>query len=179
MMLSVTVKRNQSSAPVLAAWNLGLEKAKPAQHVKAICREENLIVLMRVGVNIGHRGKMSVGSAEKMASRPAKMLFMRVLADRVRRVAFQTGVFWKSTILTRLKRLDRQTCITAHSGALSFGRKKSQAETCKFYAQTATESKRTNSLGRDIACKRVEDAYRQPDLFVPKPQPIAQDEMDI
>jgi DNA modification methylase len=31
----------------------------------------------------------------------------------------------------------------------------------------------------DIAVKRVTEAYRQPDLFVPKPQPIAQDEMDI
>lgn len=31
----------------------------------------------------------------------------------------------------------------------------------------------------DIACKRVEEAYRQPDLFVPAPTPAKQEAMDL
>lgn len=31
----------------------------------------------------------------------------------------------------------------------------------------------------DIACKRVEEAYRQPDLFVAPPEPPKQEAMDV
>lgn len=31
----------------------------------------------------------------------------------------------------------------------------------------------------DIACKRVEEAYRQPDLFVEPPKPVIQEDMDL
>ena len=47
----------------------------------------------------------------------------------------------------------------------------------KSSVPTVTASKRGASPGHDIACKRIEEAYRQPDMFVGRPAPPEQLDM--
>ena len=71
--------------------------------------------------------------------------------------------------------VERQTPVACCSGVVSF-------QTCSCFAPTVTASKLTKKLGRraptrpDIACRRVEEAWKQPRLFeepAPKPQQLS------
>jgi hypothetical protein len=178
MMLSATGKRHQSFAPERAIWNTDLGKALPAQHVKGNFRAANHIALISAGVIIGLLGKASAGKDVRPDSKSAKTPSIKGLEVLASLAGSRIKEFLRLTISTLKRKLGHLTCSTQHNAESFCGKRKLTAAICKFFAPTVTESKRTNSHGLDpgyfdIACKRIEEAYKQPRLFdEPPPKPV-------
>lgn len=131
--------------------------------------------------NIGATGKILDTQKEGKLIGKERKKFLVDWAENVFHAEFQILGFLRSTISIHQKKLFLKTGSTQHQEELFCGKKKSGI--FKFFAPIVTELKLIGTHGKhknifSIACKRIEEAYKQPDLFIAPPEKPKQTVME-
>lgn len=158
--------------------NIAFHAATNARNVVNQRARETAFVRMGVGTSIGWNGMASAAKNGGLVTGNKNSRSLKSLAVNVSSVAMTIRAFWTSIISTQKRRISRRTEAIRRQYDWVYGPRK--WITSNSFAPTVTASKHTPRRGGpktffpDIACKRIEEAYRQPDLFIEPPKKMEQ-----
>lgn len=169
---------NPSIVHINAIPSIDLEHRQIALLAGRQLQQVSVFVTKIVGVGIGIGGKGKGIKNENRDMQTKRKASSNTSAGNVNIAALKTGAYLKLTILTRLK-----SCVLNIDNILrqyDFRYGKKRKIIYKFFVQIVTALKLTLNHGlNDIACKRIEEAYRQPDMFTPAPKKAEQISIDL
>lgn len=181
-MLTPTVPLRQSIAAAPATSAHDGMRAAPAR-IAARLRMASAFVRQRIGGLTGPRARAIGANVAALLSGRASSPCWNQWAAPASSAETTTRAFSTLTTSSRAKRTAPRTGSTRRTSAGACGKR--NATTCKSSARTATASRRTRKPGAptrssaaepryfDIACRRIEEAWKQPRLFEePKPKPV-------
>ena len=147
-----------------------------APHAAKLRRMESDSALKIAGAGIGIAKRAKDTRKGNVAMQIRRRNFSYILAENVSIAALAIGAFWKLTILTHLKNYVLLIGNIQHKSGFYYGRKRKIIY--KSFVLIAIALKHMPNHGlSDIACKRIEEAYKQPDFFVEPPTKPKQESM--
>ncbi len=130
----------------------------------------NVSVTMIAAAIIGQSGSRNATRSAALDTERSSVKSSQNLVANVCDAGRTIRACLRSTTSTGRRSYVRRIVSIRHRFASSYGRRKWAISKC--YAPTATASRLGKIDSADIACRRIEEAYRQPRLFAePKPAP--------